>query len=144
MESVAAQVRQVAAEAPGEPIALVYPYWEWPEPSDPVDAAMQLAATGHRSADDVFAALAVAEVAVLVAADGTPASLTAPDGSPAVAVFSAPAHLGPLVNFGVAAMPMAELLPLVPPDHVVYVNATAVVSTTATVDALRAVLARAE
>jgi hypothetical protein len=61
----------------------------------------------------VFASLA-AEVAVLVAADSRPTSLAAPDGSPAVAVFTAAAHLGPLVNFGVAAMPMAELLPLVP------------------------------
>jgi len=52
--------------------------------------------------------------------------------------------LGQLANFGVATLPVVDLLPLVPPGHVLYVNATAVVSTTATVDALRAAPAPTE
>lgn len=179
--AVDAEVRRLAAEEPGEPIALVDPYWEgdgpapawavvgtwqtgddgsvtefeyneeyrptperrgWPEPTDPVDAVIQLAATGYRAPEDVFAALLTAEVAVLVAADGTPASLSTPDGSPAVVVFTSPEHLGPLASLGVAAVAVPDLLPLVPAGHLLYVNATGTVSTTATVEALRAALAR--
>ncbi|HEY3506083.1 MAG TPA: type VII secretion system-associated protein [Actinocatenispora sp.] len=179
-QTIEPEIRRLAAEAPGEPIALVDPYWEgdgeapgwavigtwrtgddggvtgfvpnedyrpsperrgWPEPTDEVDTAIQLAAAGYRTESDVLAALARAEVAVLVSADGLPASLTAPDGSPAVAVFTAPAQLGELTRFGVAALPVADLLPLVPDGHVLYVNATAVVSTTATTEALDAALA---
>lgn len=181
-DPIAASVREAAAQAPGEPIALVDPYWRgdgpvpswairgtwrtdddgsvlafvaneeyrpspellgWPEPTDPVDAAIQLAATGYRRAEEVYELLAHAEVAVLVDAGGGPASLTAPDGTAAVAVFTSPAQLGALAAFGVVALPVADLLPLVPPLHVLFVNATAVVSTTATVDSLRAALAPA-
>ena len=112
----------------------------WPEPTDPVDAAIQFLTVGHRTFDDVAGALVTAEVAVLLAADGRPASLTTPAGEPAVAVFTATEHFGPLVNFGFTAMPVTDLLPLVPPGHLLYVNATAVASTVVPVEALRAVL----
>ena len=160
-QSVAAEVRRKAAEEPGEPIVLIDPHWEgdgpvpdwavigawqvdeagdvvgfeyndeyrptperlgWPEPTDPVDAAIQFLTAGYRTFDDVVGALVTAEVAV----------------------FTATEHFGPLANFGFAAMPVTDLLPLVPPGHLLYVNATAVASTVVPVEALRAVLARTE
>ncbi|MFG2945827.1 type VII secretion system-associated protein [Streptomyces adustus] len=64
----------------------------WPEPTDPVDAAIQLAVTGYAPVADAIRALAEAEVGYLPAPGDGPGTLLSPDGTPTVPVFTAPAH----------------------------------------------------
>jgi hypothetical protein len=64
----------------------------WPEPTDPVDAAAQRAATGYGSTDEALAALAEAEVTVVRGPDGGPLTAAGRDGAPVVLLFTSPAH----------------------------------------------------
>ncbi|MEU9350789.1 type VII secretion system-associated protein [Streptomyces griseoloalbus] len=64
----------------------------WPEPTDPVDAAAQRAATGYGSVDEALAALAAAEVTVVRGPDGGPLTAAGRDGAPVVLLFTSPAH----------------------------------------------------
>ncbi|MGW0332708.1 type VII secretion system-associated protein [Streptomyces sp. NPDC003011] len=64
----------------------------WPEPTDPVDAAAQRAATGYGSVDEALAALAEAEVSVVRGPDGGPLTAAGRDGAPVVLLFTSPAH----------------------------------------------------
>ncbi|MCX4586397.1 type VII secretion system-associated protein [Streptomyces sp. NBC_01481] len=64
----------------------------WPEPSDPVDAAAQRAATGYGSVDEALAALAEAEITVVRGPDGGPLTATGLDGAPVVLLFTSPVH----------------------------------------------------
>ncbi|MDH6116808.1 hypothetical protein ABH930_000227 [Kitasatospora sp. GAS204A] len=66
---------------------------EWPEPTDPVDAAVQLAATGYGSPEDVLRALAGATVALAVGEDKSIQVVELPDGERAVLVYTAEEHL---------------------------------------------------
>ncbi|MFD0307959.1 type VII secretion system-associated protein [Streptomyces sp. NPDC127119] len=74
----------------------------WPEPTDPVDAAAQRAATGYGSVDEALAALAEAEVTVVRAPDGGPLTGTGQDGAPVVLLFTSPAHefMSPVLRHG--------------------------------------------
>ncbi|GHH09895.1 type VII secretion system-associated protein [Streptomyces lanatus] len=64
----------------------------WPEPSDPVDAAAQRAATGYGSVDEALTELAEAEITVLRGPDGEPLKAAGLDGAPVVLSFTAPTH----------------------------------------------------
>lgn len=64
----------------------------WPEPTDPVDDALQRAATGYGEAEELLAALATATVSVPVGGDGKPVTVRTPDGGTAVPVFTADDH----------------------------------------------------
>lgn len=64
----------------------------WPEPTDPVDAASQRAATGYGSTDEAIAALAEADVTVMRGPDGGPLTATGRDGAPMILVFTSSAH----------------------------------------------------
>ncbi|WP_405594802.1 type VII secretion system-associated protein [Streptomyces sp. NBC_01092] len=64
----------------------------WPEPTDPVDAAAQRAATGYGSVDEALAALAEAEITVVLGPDGGPLTAAGLDGAPVVLLFTSPAH----------------------------------------------------
>ncbi|AWW42233.1 type VII secretion system-associated protein [Streptomyces cadmiisoli] len=64
----------------------------WPEPSDPVDAAAQRAATGYGSVDEALAALAEAEITVVRGPHGGPLTAAGRDGAPVVLLFTSPAH----------------------------------------------------
>ncbi|MGW6057871.1 type VII secretion system-associated protein [Streptomyces sp. NPDC055189] len=77
----------------------------WPEPTDPVDAAAQRAATGYGSVDEALAALAGAELTVVRGPDGGPLTAAGQDGSPVVLSFTSPAH-----EFMSAAL-MHDMLP---------------------------------
>ncbi|MFE9609102.1 type VII secretion system-associated protein [Streptomyces sp. NPDC006012] len=94
----------------------------WPEPTDPVDAALQRAVTGYGPPEDVAEALTTAELAVLTRPDGTPVTATASDGTPVVPVFSSPALLAVVGGFAYTHRTMADLLPQLPPGHRLYVN----------------------
>ncbi|MGW7578916.1 type VII secretion system-associated protein [Streptomyces sp. NPDC054765] len=103
----------------------------WPEAKDPVDAALQLAATGYGPADAVTRALATAEVAAFVAPGGTLLSAVAPDDESAIVpVFTSPDHLHAAGRLSFQTMRAAELLDRLPEDHVVYLNASGPVSMT--------------
>ncbi|MGZ3113333.1 type VII secretion system-associated protein [Streptomyces sp. H62] len=64
----------------------------WPEPTDPVDAAAQRAATGYGSVEEAVATLADATITVVAGPDGTPLVAAGQDGEPVVLVFTSPAH----------------------------------------------------
>jgi hypothetical protein len=101
---------------------------DWPDPTDPVDAALQLAATGYGPEDEVVRLLAAAEVRVLLAPGGDVLTVSTPDAIPVVPVFTSSEHLdrcGPIAS---TTMPVAELLPLLPPGYQLLLNTTAPVS----------------
>ncbi|WTE91864.1 type VII secretion system-associated protein [Streptomyces sp. NBC_01614] len=64
----------------------------WPEPTDPVDAAAQRAATGYGSVDEALTALAEADITVVRGPDGGPLTAAGRDGAPVVLLFTSPAH----------------------------------------------------
>lgn len=102
---------------------------EWDEPTDPVDAAVQLAATGYGPAEAVTRALTTAEVAVFVAPDGGLLSAVAPDdATPVVPVFTSPVHLHAAGRLSFTTMKAADLLDRLPEGHLVYLNPSGPVS----------------
>ncbi|MFF5159744.1 type VII secretion system-associated protein [Streptomyces sp. NPDC000348] len=94
----------------------------WPEPTDDVDAALQLAVTGYGPVEDALRALATAEVAVLTLPDGTPVTAAVADGRPVVPVFTAPPHLTAVGGFASERVTVPALLDRLPPGHALYVN----------------------
>ncbi|MER6524754.1 type VII secretion system-associated protein [Streptomyces sp. NPDC001508] len=94
----------------------------WPEPTDAVDAALQLAVTGYGPPEDVAHALAAADLAVLTLPDGSPVTATAADGTPVVPVFTSTVHLALVGGFAFARRTTDDLLPRLPPGHHLYVN----------------------
>ncbi|WP_241193151.1 type VII secretion system-associated protein [Streptomyces sp. ADI98-10] len=64
----------------------------WPEPTDPVDAAAQRAATGYGSVEAALEALADAEVTVVRGPDGGPLTAAGRDGAPVMLLFTSPTH----------------------------------------------------
>jgi len=115
----------------------------WPEPADDVDRAIQLATTGYGPAEDVTDALARAEVAVLVTADGEPVSASAPDGTAVVPVYTSPRYLQSTGQLGFERLPVVELLARIPPGHSLSLNSSAPVSMVLTTDGLAETLADA-
>lgn len=77
-------------------------------PSDRVDAALQLAATGHRPDSDVAAALAAAPVYLPANSEGQPIAYRNDDGREFVAVFTdpskAPATAAQLLSVDIRAV----------------------------------------
>lgn len=94
----------------------------WPEPTDAVDAALQLAVTGYGPPENVAHALATAEVAVLKLPNGSPVTATASDGTPVVPVFTSASHLHHVGGLAFERQATIDLLPQLPPDHHLYVN----------------------
>ncbi|GAA3560312.1 hypothetical protein GCM10022295_48120 [Streptomyces osmaniensis] len=64
----------------------------WPEPTDPVDAAAQRAATGYGSVDEAIAALTETEITVVRGPEGGPLTAAGLDGAPVILSFTSPAH----------------------------------------------------
>ncbi|MEU4921416.1 type VII secretion system-associated protein [Streptomyces parvus] len=64
----------------------------WPEPTDPVDAAAQRAATGYGTVDEALAVLAEADVTVVRGPDGGPLLAAGRDGAPVALLFTSPTH----------------------------------------------------
>ncbi len=99
----------------------------WPEPTDPVDAAAQRAATGYGPVDDALAALAEAEVTVVRGPDGGPLVAAGRDGAPVVLLFTSPAHAFMSSALHHDTLTVEELAPSLPgPGTVLLVNAGAV------------------
>ncbi|MFD9335098.1 type VII secretion system-associated protein [Streptomyces sp. NPDC060028] len=97
----------------------------WPQPTDALDSAVQLSATGYGPAEAVSTALAQASLAVHTTADGLPVTAAAPDGTPVVAVYSCASYLQAAGRFAYQVLPLPELAALLPAGHELYVNPTA-------------------
>ncbi|MGW6461185.1 type VII secretion system-associated protein [Streptomyces sp. NPDC055078] len=110
---------------------------DWPAPTDAVDEAVQLAATGYGPGDAVTRTLAVAEVAMLLGPGRMPLSALSPDEEPVVPVFTSPVHLHAAGRFGYELLPAAEVLNRLPEGHLLYLNASGAVSMTVDSAALR-------
>ncbi|MFE1246550.1 type VII secretion system-associated protein [Streptomyces sp. NPDC058735] len=109
----------------------------WSAPTDPVDEAVQLAATGYGPGEAVPQTLAVAEVAVLLGPGGVPVSATSPDGAAVVPVFTSPPYLHAAGRFGYELAPVRELVDRIPDGHVLYLNPSGPVGMAVETDALR-------
>ncbi|MFE2719113.1 type VII secretion system-associated protein [Streptomyces mirabilis] len=116
----------------------------WPEPTDEVDAAVQLASTGYGPAEDVSRSLAGAEVAVLVSHDGIPLTASAPDGTPVLPVYTSLTHVQAAGRLAYELMTVAELVERLPAGHLLYLNPTGAVSMLVETEPLLEVLAAVE
>ncbi|MGW7578363.1 type VII secretion system-associated protein [Streptomyces sp. NPDC054765] len=116
----------------------------WPDPADDVDAAIQLATTGYGPADDVTKALAKAEVAVLVTADGDPVLAAAPDSTPVVLVYSSPKYLHLAGRLAFETVKVPEFLDRIPQGHSLCINSSGPVSMVMTTDGLADIMKAAE
>ncbi|GAA3248799.1 type VII secretion system-associated protein [Streptomyces labedae] len=112
----------------------------WPEPTDDIDRAIQLATTGYGPAEAVTEALSGAEVAVLVTADGEPVRASAPDGAPVVLAYTSDRYLHAAGRLSFAHLPVGTLLTRVPPDHALYLNSNAPVGMVLPTDGLAELL----
>jgi hypothetical protein len=111
---------------------------DWPDPTDPVDAAVQGAATGYGPAEDITRALADAEVAVFVTPGGGLLAAVAPDDqTPVVPVFTAPEHLHAAGRLSFKTVKVPDLLGQLPEGHLIYLNPSGAVSMTVELSALR-------
>lgn len=106
----------------------------WPEPTDPVDAALHLAVTAYGPLDAVLHALTGARLLVLTLPDGTPVTATAADGGPVVPAYTAPQHLAAAGAFAFARHTVPELLSRLPRDHRLYLNPTSPAGTVLDLD----------
>jgi hypothetical protein len=110
----------------------------WPDPTDPVDAAVYLATTGYGPAEDITRALADAEIAVFVAPGGAPLCAVAPDDeTPVVPVFTSPQYLQAAGRLSYQALKAAELLDRIPEGHLLFLNPSGPVSMTLELGPLR-------
>ncbi|MFI7102132.1 type VII secretion system-associated protein [Streptomyces sp. NPDC050161] len=116
---------------------------DWADPTDPVDQAVQLAATGYGPAQDVPDALARAQVSVLVSATGSPLAAASPEGTPVVPVYTSDSHLESVGRLLYDRRPVAELVGQLPPGHAMYLNPTGPVSMLVDMEELHAALSAA-
>lgn len=100
----------------------------WPEPTDPVDEAVQLAATGYGPEEDVLRLLADAEVGVMTALDGRPVEALSPDGTPVVPLFTSEAQLRSGGRYAAHTVRVPDLVRELGEDTFLYVNPAGVVS----------------
>ncbi|MGW2098635.1 type VII secretion system-associated protein [Streptomyces olivaceoviridis] len=94
----------------------------WDDPTDALDAAIQLAATGYGPEEDIDRLLLTAEVAVLVDASDAPVTASAPDGTPVVPVFTSQAQLDRVGALRHRRVQVEDLLPEIPFGHELYLN----------------------
>ncbi|MFE7540606.1 type VII secretion system-associated protein [Streptomyces platensis] len=114
---------------------------DWSEPTDAVDGALQLAATGYGPGQDVSEALARAEVSVLVTATGSPLAAASPEGTPVIPVYTSQSYLESVGRLLYDRRPVADLVEQLPPGHALYLNPTGPVSMLVDTEELRAALA---
>lgn len=113
---------------------------DWAEPTDAVDGALQLAATGYGPGEAVSEALGRAEVFVLVTATGSPLAAASPEGTPVIPVYTSQSYLESVGRLLYDRRPVAALVEQLPPGHALYLNPTGPVSMLVDTEELRAVL----
>ncbi|MFB7599905.1 type VII secretion system-associated protein [Streptomyces sp. NPDC056160] len=94
----------------------------WPKPTDPVDEAVQLAATGWGPPEEVPQRLAGTIVGIWLAADGTPLRTRTPDGTAIVPVFTSGDQLQAASQFATSTIAVQELADLLTADEQFYLN----------------------
>ncbi|MFE9356517.1 type VII secretion system-associated protein [Streptomyces olivaceoviridis] len=115
----------------------------WPDPTDPVDQAMQWAATGHGPVEAVLRALVEAEeVAVLTTLDGSFVTALSQDDAEVVPVYTAADQMLGVGRLTARTAPVAELLDGLPDGHEFYLNPAGPVAMRVRTEALREALAR--
>ncbi len=115
----------------------------WPDPTDPVDHAMQWAATGHWPVEAVLDALVEAEeVAVLTTPDGSFVTALSQDGAAVVPVYTAADQLLGVGRLTARTAPVPELLDELPTGHEFYLNPAGPVAMRVRTEALRETVAR--
>ncbi|MFC9624049.1 type VII secretion system-associated protein [Streptomyces sp. NPDC056930] len=102
----------------------------WSAPTDPVDEAIQLAATGYGPEDEVFRLLADAEVGVMLAPDGSSVEACSPDGTPVVPVFTSDPQLWSGGRYAARTVPVRDLVRELDEEIYLYVNPAGAVSMT--------------
>nr|BFD87978.1 hypothetical protein StreXyl84_73790 [Streptomyces sp. Xyl84] len=100
----------------------------WPQPTDPVDEAVQLASTGWGPPEDVPQRLAGTIVGIWLAPDGTPLRTRTPDGTAVVPVFTSGDQLQAASQFATSTIPVQELAGLLDADEQLYLNPLSVVA----------------
>ncbi|MFG3236314.1 type VII secretion system-associated protein [Streptomyces antibioticus] len=116
----------------------------WPRPTDPIDEAVQRAAAGYGTENEVPALVARAEVAVYVRPDGEVLTAVAPDGSAVVPVLTSQSQLDGAGRLGYEVHGVPGLMERVPPGHALYLNPAAAVSMRLDPEALDQALTEAE
>ncbi|MCX9191562.1 hypothetical protein C3Y87_09070 [Carbonactinospora thermoautotrophica] len=92
----------------------------WPDPTDPVDDAVQLLASGHASEEALIDALARATVTVAVTGNDA-IRVIENEQDPEVAVFTAPRHL-PEGDHRWRQYPVRDLIGVLPPGCALAIN----------------------
>ncbi|WP_037863273.1 type VII secretion system-associated protein [Streptomyces sp. NRRL S-340] len=100
----------------------------WPQPTDPVDEAVQLSSTGWGPPEDVPQRLAGTIVGIWLAPDGTPLRTRTPDGTAVVPVFTSGEQLQAASQFATSTIPVQELAGLLAADEQLYLNPLSVVA----------------
>lgn len=100
----------------------------YPDPTDPIDSAVQLASTGYGTSDDVVLKLATAEVAVFIESDGTPVFGAAPDNTSVLPIYTAMQHAQAAGRLLFDVRTVSDLVTELPPEHKFYINPTGPVS----------------
>jgi hypothetical protein len=102
----------------------------WNPPTDPADHAVQRAATGYGRPEEVVRALVDSELAVFVRPDGGVVTAVTPEGTAVVPVFTAQPHVDTAGRLAYQVMPCRDVVGLLPPDHLLYLNPAGSVSLT--------------
>ncbi|WEP00912.1 type VII secretion system-associated protein (plasmid) [Streptomyces sp. FXJ1.172] len=100
----------------------------WSAPTDSIDEAIQLAATGYGPEEDVFLLIVDAEVSVLLAPDGRPVEACSPDGAPVVPVFTSIPQLRSGGRYASRNVLVRDLIRDLAEETQLYVNPTGAVS----------------
>ncbi|AYN43217.1 type VII secretion system-associated protein [Streptomyces dangxiongensis] len=116
----------------------------WAPPTDPADHAVQRAATGYGRPEDVVRALVGGELAVHVRPDGQVATAVTPEGTAVVPAFTAQPQVDAAGRLAYQVMPCRDVLGLLPPGHLLYLNPAGAVSLTVETQPLLDALSMAE
>ncbi|MDX3849483.1 type VII secretion system-associated protein [Streptomyces sp. AK02-01A] len=116
----------------------------WPDPTDSIDQAVQLAVTGYGRAENVIRLLATANVQILLTPDDLPLAAWTTDNLPVVPIFTSDDHVRTLSGLGSRTLPMADVMGQLPSRHRVYVNPTGAVGMVIETEPLNAAIAAAQ
>ncbi|MEU8472557.1 type VII secretion system-associated protein [Streptomyces sp. NPDC029006] len=114
----------------------------WAPPTDPTDHAVQRAATGYGRPEEVVRALAGSELAVLVRPDGAVVTTVTPEGTPVLPAFTAQPQVDAAGRLAYQVLPCRDVVALLPPDHLLYLNPAGAVSLAVETQPLLDALAR--
>jgi hypothetical protein len=112
-----------------------------PEPTDPVDTAVQLASTGYGAVEEVARRLVGTDVAVPVDASGIPRATPGEDGTPVLTVYTSASQIEAAGHTSYDLWPVAPLLEHLPENGRLRLNPTAAVTMLVEPETLRAALA---